>query len=100
MRSKFKRSGLAMNINIIHLPERIDRMKSLRKELHKQNISEYEIWDGIIDSEITVRGISKAHKRIVQYAKDNCLPEVLIGEDDLHFYRYWSIQIFSREQAS
>ncbi|MGB3946340.1 MAG: hypothetical protein WBM13_00025 [Bacteroidia bacterium] len=60
-------------------------MTSLQKELQEQGISEFQIWNGIIDSEITERGISKAHKQIIQYAKDNCLPEVLIGEDDLHF---------------
>jgi len=74
-----------MNINIIHLPHRIDRLALLQIELANQNITQYTIWSGIVDSILTCRGISSAHKQIVQYAFDRNLPEILIGEDDLHF---------------
>lgn len=89
-----------MEINVIHLPKRIDRMRSLQKELQEQGITDYKIWSGIIDSEIIERGISKAHKQIVKYAKDNCLSEILIGEDDLHFTDKNSLKFFLANKPS
>jgi hypothetical protein len=74
-----------MRLHIIHLPQRNDRMEILFNELDSQGISEFKIWDGIVDPDKTCRGIAKAHKQIVRYAKENKLPEVLIAEDDLHF---------------
>ncbi len=74
-----------MQVNIIHLPARTDRWQTLLSELSTQKISDYRIWDGVIDPITPFRGISKAHKQIVQFAKDDDLPEILIGEDDLHF---------------
>jgi hypothetical protein len=72
-------------LNIIHLPERLDRAELLKNELIEQGITNFKLWDGIKDSRLVNRGISKAHKQIVQCAKENNFPEVLIGEDDLHF---------------
>lgn len=72
-------------LNIIHLPHRIDRWTILMEELRSQSISNYRIWDGIIDGGLSCRGISKAHKQIVAFAKLNHMQYVLIGEDDLHF---------------
>jgi hypothetical protein len=39
----------------------------------------------VIDPFVTSRGISRAHKQIVEYAQRNNLQEVLIAEDDLCF---------------
>lgn len=74
-----------MLLNIIHLTHRKDRLINLIKELDNQLITEYLIWDGILDLENPSRGISKAHKQIVQMAKKNNLPFVLIAEDDIKF---------------
>jgi hypothetical protein len=74
-----------MKLNIIHLPHRTDRFELLQKELASQGITDYQIWNGIMDAELPARGISRAHKQIVRDAADKGLPEVLIGEDDLHF---------------
>jgi hypothetical protein len=74
-----------MKLNIIHLPHRKDRKELLLGQLEQQGIIDYYIWEGIVDIKITARGISQAHKQIVQYAKKNQLPEVLIAEDDLKF---------------
>jgi hypothetical protein len=75
-----------MIINIIHLPERLDRWLTLQKELEEQGITEYKIWDGIIDDgHNTTRAISRAHKQIIQFAKEIGLPEVMIAEDDVQF---------------
>lgn len=74
-----------MLINIIHLPHRTDRMKSLIDQLGQQNITNYKIWNGIADANLPAKGISQAHKQIVRYARENQLTEVLIAEDDLQF---------------
>ncbi|MBI1782085.1 MAG: hypothetical protein HYR66_12065 [Sphingobacteriales bacterium] len=66
-----------MKLNIIHLRHRIDRLEILTKELQEQQISDYQMWDGIIDAELPSRGISKAHKQIIMFAKNEKLPEVL-----------------------
>jgi len=69
--------------NIIHDTSRIDRMEVLKKEMEQQEIEKYNLWDAIHDVRSVQAGISKAHKQIVQWAKDNELPEVLIMEDDI-----------------
>src|ERR1700749_433634 len=53
-------------------------------ELSAQEITDYEIWPCIILSDV-VESINASHKMIVQWAKDNGLPEVCIAEDDLMF---------------
>ena len=83
-----------MTLNIIHLPHRTDRLQLLKNQLQKQKISDYKIWNGIIDIETPATGISKAHKQVVQYAKENNLPEVLIAEDDLYFTADTSLIFF------
>ena len=89
-----------MQINIIHLPERVDRLKLLKKELKWQGILDFKIWPGIVDDSIPVRGISKAHKQIVKYANDNELPEVLIAEDDLKFTSIGAFEFFLKGRPS
>lgn len=72
-------------LHIIHLPEREDRHELLAKELHEQNITKYRIWHGFKDENNPPAGIIKAHKQIVQWAKQHNYPEVTIAEDDIHF---------------
>ncbi len=74
-----------MKLNIIHLKERKDRWQSLMSQLDEQGITDFEIWDGVIDNERPPRGIYKAHKRIVEYAIKNEMKSILIAEDDLKF---------------
>lgn len=74
-----------MTINIIHLSHRTDRSETLVYELFSQNITDYKIWEGIIDIEVPFRGIAMAHKNIVKWAKENNLPKVMIAEDDIKF---------------
>src|ERR1035437_4748267 len=83
-----------MELNIIHLPTRVDRWNLLQKELQEQNITDIKIWNGIIDSTLILRGISQAHKQIVKDAKEKNLSEVLIGEDDLHFTSKGAFKFF------
>lgn len=72
--------------NIIHNPDRLDRLTILKKELENQGIEHYRLWDSIHDETSVVKGINLAHKQIVQFAKDEGLEEVLIWEDDIKFY--------------
>ncbi|MCI4668213.1 MAG: hypothetical protein MRZ79_08755 [Bacteroidia bacterium] len=83
-----------MKLNIIHLSHRTDRWETLQQELKSQNITDYQIWEGIRDSP-TRKGISRAHKQIVLDAKNRGLPRVLIEEDDISFsdqgaFNYWT----------
>jgi hypothetical protein len=83
-----------MTANIIHLPHRKDRFEILQQELQQQNITDFRIWDGIVDVEMPCTGISKAHKQIVKFALHNDLPEILIGEDDLRFTKEGAFRFF------
>jgi GT2 family glycosyltransferase len=83
-----------MTINIIHLPHRTDRLKILKKELQSNNISDYQLWPGILNKFNTHTGISQAHKQIVKYASEKGLKNILIAEDDLRFTSPNSFQYF------
>lgn len=74
-----------MELNVIHLPHRVDRYETLKRELEEQKISSYKLWEGIVDANLTTKGISLAHKQIVRHARNKNLTEVLIAEDDIHF---------------
>lgn len=87
-----------MRINIIHLESRNDRIELLLDQLAQQGISDYLIWKGIVDPNITARGISKAHKQIVKFAKANRLTEVLIAEDDLMFTAVGAFDFFLKNK--
>lgn len=89
-----------MKLNIIHLSHRTDRMDLLLEQLKQQDISDYSIWNGIIDKKITARGICRAHKQVVQFAKENQLPEVLIAEDDLKFTSKGAFTFFLKNKPS
>jgi hypothetical protein len=69
-------------INIISLPKRTDRRESIVKQMELEGIDNYKIWDGIPHMQPKI-GINRAHKQIVQYAKENNLEEVVVAEDDL-----------------
>jgi len=71
-----------IKINIISLPKRTDRRESIIKQMELEGITSYKIWDGIPHVQPKI-GINRAHKQIIQYAKDNNLPEIIIAEDDL-----------------
>jgi hypothetical protein len=73
-----------MELHIIHLPNRSDRLQFLKQEIAEQEIANYRIWNGITAA-ITSKGIARAHQQIVTYAKANCITEILVAEDDIHF---------------
>jgi GR25 family glycosyltransferase involved in LPS biosynthesis len=51
------------------------------------------MWDGLYLPSIK-ESINRSHKQIVQWAMDNDLPEVIIAEDDIHFYSNKSWEYF------
>ncbi len=69
-----------MRLNVINA--RGDRRDNLLKELKSQNITDYELWDGVFIPSIKA-SINAAHKQIVEYAKLAEWEEVCIAEDDL-----------------
>lgn len=74
-----------MELNIIHLPSRLDRLQLLENQLDEQKVRDYKIWPGILDNDNPKRGIAKAHKQIIRWAKDQGLDSIIIAEDDLKF---------------
>lgn len=73
-----------MKLNIIIDSRRTEKYEPLIAELKSQGVVDYELWPCIILPDV-VESISASHKMIVQWAKDNGLNEVCIGEDDLMF---------------
>ena len=72
-------------INVINLEHRELRLQ----QFHEQSVKEqfgYRVWPGIICRGNNKQGINRAHKQIVQYAKDNNLSFVVIAEDDCRFF--------------
>lgn len=67
-------------LNIISLPYRDDRRKSICNQMPMNSIC---FWDGIQNTGKPFTGISQAHKRIVRDAKEKGLEYVVIAEDDL-----------------
>ncbi|HRN91896.1 MAG TPA: hypothetical protein PLE75_02765 [Ferruginibacter sp.] len=72
-------------LNIIHLSKREDRLALLKDQLIIQGISDYKLWEGIVDKSNPAKGISKAHKQIVAWAKKEKLKSIVIAEDDVKF---------------
>lgn len=80
-------------LNILHLRNREDRMDILRRELQTQGITDYNIVYGFTDQDAK-RNISKGHRGIVEKAKSEGLPFVIIAEDDIKFTHPTSYQRF------
>lgn len=74
-----------MTINIIHDNRRPEKYPQFMMEFANQGISDYKVWEAVIDRPTVVEAINASHKRIVSWAKDMGLAEVCIAEDDLMF---------------
>jgi hypothetical protein len=72
------------SLNIIHLHHRNDRLALLTSELVAQGLRAC-IWPGILNPGDLKKGISRAHKQVVAWAKQEQLPSVVITEDDIRF---------------
>ena len=89
-----------MKLNIIHLPNRLDRLQLLEAQLDEQEIRDYKIWPGILDSDNPKKGIAKAHKQVVQWAKDQGLDSIIIAEDDLKFTAPRAFDFFIKNEPT
>ena len=79
-------------LNIIHLDYRKERRASFMKQIIEYKISAC-IWPGI-KAELPWTGISRAYKQVVQYAKNNNLPFVILADDDFLLSCPESYQLF------
>lgn len=84
-------------LNIIHLEHRKDRLHLLKKELKQEKITDYRLWNGIPDKN-PKKGIAKAHKQIIGWAKAEQLPSVLIAEDDIKFTATGAFEYFIKNE--
>lgn len=71
-------------MHVINLYKRTDRAVSLVEQCKKQSVP-IMLWEGVLSEKTPAANINKAHKAIVQYAKDRNLPYVIIAEDDIVF---------------
>lgn len=71
-------------INVIHDNRVFGRIEPLIEEFEKYGI-EYKIHEACIDKKTVLESITESFRRIIQYAKDEGLSEIIIAEDDLHF---------------
>lgn len=72
-------------LNIITTAKRQDRYDELQIQLQSQKIADVKYWEGEVFKHSPKKGICRAHKRIVQDAKDNGDEKCVIGENDLQF---------------
>ena len=72
-----------MTAHIIHDKNDLTRWRLLKREIDTQHI-DIRLWPFVKHFNAVV-GCMRAHKQIIQFAKDNHLPEVLILEDDVQF---------------
>lgn len=73
-------------VHVIHRSKRIDRYKNVVEQFEKQN-AKFILCSGVepIIGMPVYTAISKAHKKIVQRAKDWGMERVVIAEDDINF---------------
>lgn len=67
----------------LHIITLKERRSQIEEEVNRMGIDAV-YWPAIILPN-TINGVAASHKKIVQYALDNNLPEIFIGEDDLIF---------------
>lgn len=86
-------------IHVINLSKRKDRAERIIQQSKDMHFS-VMFWEGVIDPVMPFRGICRAFKKIVQYAKDNKMPYIFIAEDDLEFTHPDSYKFFLRHRPS
>lgn len=70
-------------VHIIHDPKQVEREQKLEEEVSRVGIN-VKLWESVKCDNV-VTGISRAHKQIVLWAKENGKEEVIIAEDDFYF---------------
>lgn len=72
-----------MIINIINRVKRTDRREAVTEQMEQEHCS-YRFWDGV-EGKVPKHNIHKAHKNIIQWAKDMKMTKVCVAEDDACF---------------
>ena len=67
-------------------------------KLFEQNIDNYKIWEGVKDEKNPKKGIAKAHKQIIRWARDQNLPSVMIAEDDIKYRAIGAFEYFIKKE--
>lgn len=82
-------------IHVLTLAYRTDRRDSITQQSIEQNF-DIKFFEGekAEKRKDTRMCISKGHKSIIQYAKDNNLDSIIIAEDDLFFYGEGAFQYY------
>lgn len=74
-----------MVLNIVYDNRHSEDYGRLLGEFIQQGITKFMFWEAIVLKDSVVKSISQSHKMIVQWAKDNDMDMVVIGEQDLMF---------------
>lgn len=69
-------------VHVLNLRSRTDRMGLFEQQAKEQEF-DFMRWEGVVIENIPFKGISDAHRRIVQYAKNEGLAKITIAEDDI-----------------
>lgn len=72
-------------LNLIYDNRHSEDYGRLLGEFIQQGITKFMFWEAIVLPDSVVKSISQSHKMIVQWAKDNNMDMVVIGEQDLMF---------------
>lgn len=80
-------------IHVIHDDLRTDRWELFLREAMEQEF-EFKKWDACKENAKPITNISRCHKKIIQFAKDNNLEEICVAEDDVHFTAKGAWQYF------
>ncbi|MBK7965540.1 MAG: hypothetical protein IPK10_09755 [Bacteroidetes bacterium] len=70
----------------------------INNQLIGKKIANYKFWEGIVDPENPARSISRAHKQIVLWAKQEKLKSVMIAEDDVKFIARGAFDYFIKNE--
>lgn len=83
-----------MGINVIYDDRHPEDYERLLKEFEEQGITDFKFWDATVNKDSVVGSINRSHKRIIEWAKENNMPFVIVAEQDLKFTREGAWQYF------
>lgn len=70
--------------DVVHIISLRERRQSIEAEMDKHGITAV-YWNGITEFN-AIKNINLSHKEIVNFAKENNLPSILVAEDDMRFF--------------
>lgn len=76
---------MGLTLNVIYDDRNISRYEPLMDEIKRQGITDYKIWEAVIDKRTVVESINASQKQIIRWAKETGQKMVWMAEDDLMF---------------